>query len=296
MTMLDYRNLRAVDSEAIRNSLYAGELSLSYANDATQALRQAVWTDLEAELGATGPVREAQFRLSEEEFFAVVGQLRKRFYTDTRFHRLVAAVLDAAGFDAGEHAFDPLRLRVVMHKGEENPNARPIYYGHRDTWYGNSQSMITWWIPLHDVVPEETFEFFPDDYLRPVHNDSEVFDFDRWVADGQERRIGWQNRESGRIERYPQLLEEPQGRVVPVACSAGDLLLFSAQHLHRTRANQTGLTRFSIDFRTVHLDDDRQGRGAPNVDNRSNGSSLVQFVRMRRDKAGGSESGVSLHA
>ena len=40
-----------------------------------------------------------------------------------------------------------------------------------------------------------------------------------------------------------------------------------------------GATRFSVDFRTVHLGDHRAGLGAPNVDNHSTGSALKDYVR-----------------
>ena len=45
---------------------------------------------------------------------------------------------------------------------------------------------------------------------------------------------------------------DPQIRVV---CQVGGAYLFSAAHLHSTVPNTSSVTRFSIDFRTVHLDD-----------------------------------------
>ena len=221
----------------------------------------------------------SQFRLSDSEYFAAIGRLRKLFYTQRKFHERLAEVMASARFDPAENAFDPIRLRAIAHDGHLNPAAQALYYGHRDTWYSNPQSMISWWIPLHDVRPEETFEFFPDHFDRVVPNDSECFDFDTWVAKGQARRIGWRDSQTGRMARYPQLLTEPTGHTIPVACHAGEILLFSGQHLHKTRPNRTGRTRFSIDFRTVHLEDHACGRGAPNVDNRSTGSSLPQMIR-----------------
>jgi hypothetical protein len=121
--------------------------------------------------------------------------------------------------------------------------------------------------------------FFPDEFTRPVVNDSEIFDFDAWVEDGQEKRVGWQNRRTGTTAGYPQLHEPPRGRRIPVTCRAGDILLFSGQHLHQTRNNTTRKTRFSMDFRTVHLKDHADGIEAINVDNQSTGLSLQQFVQ-----------------
>ena len=266
------------DNQSVREQIYRGELFLLLATDASRALASTVWSELEHEFADVGPVREVQFYCSDDEFFEHVGRLRKRFYTSPLYHDMLTSLIHGLGFNAAEHAFDPIRLRVIPHDGHQRIAARPMYYSHRDTWYSNPQSMITWWIPLHDVCPEETFEFFPDEFERPVSNDSEIFDFDAWVADGQKRRIGWQDKRTGLEAGYPHLMEEPRGDRIPVACSAGDTLLFSAQHLHQTRPNTTGQTRFSIDFRTVHLTDHAAGIAPRNVDNRSTGSSLMQFV------------------
>ena len=153
--------------------------------------------------------------------------------------------------------------------------------------------MLTWWIPLHDVAAEETFEFMPEAFATAVRNDSEIFDFDA-VGDGQEKRIGWQDRQTGQMERHPELLEPPPGRRIAFSACAGDILLFSAQHLHQTRRNTTGRARFSVDFRSVHLGDHEAGEGPANVDNRSAGSLLAQLVHSghadsRRDPAGPAE-------
>jgi hypothetical protein len=55
--------------------------------------------------------------------------------------------------------------------------------------------------------------------------------------------------------------------------------LFSAAQLHSTVPNTSGVTRFSIDFRTVCLRDVIEDRGAPNVDSHCTGTSLRDFVR-----------------
>ena len=223
-------------------------------------------------------MREAQFRFSEEEFFLRVGRLRKLFYTGPDWHEAVRAVLRDVGADPAAFAFDPIRLRTIAHQGHENPRAAPIYYGHRDTWYSNPQAQITGWIPLHDVTEAETFVFWPDLFARPVRNDSETFDHADWTRDDRSRKIGWQNRNTSLEASYPRLREEVGGEPWTFRAPAGALLFFSGQHLHRTTPNVAGRTRFSADFRIVHLDDHRRGIGAPNVDNRSTGSALADHV------------------
>jgi hypothetical protein len=80
--------------------------------------------------------------------------------------------------------------------------------------------------------------------------------------------------------KQPQALEpidtESQIRVV---CKAGGIILFSGHCLHATVPNTSGRTRFSIDFRTVHLDDVLNGRGAEAIDSECTGTTLRDFLR-----------------
>jgi hypothetical protein len=261
-----------------RRELYAGALFLLEPTPVSARLVERCMADLEQELPS--PVREAQFSLDGDEFFARVGRLRKRFYTEEPFLEAVREVASGLGFDPSGFAFDPMRLRVITHKGYENPAAAPIYYAHRDVWYAHPQAEITWWIPLHDVNEDETFVFYPDWFSRPVSNNSEEFDHDRWTRHGASLRIGWQDPEHGRKHLYPGHVGKLRpGREVGFSARAGQILLFAGAHFHQTRRNGTGRTRFSLDFRTVDLADHAAGVGAPNVDNRSTGSSLVDYVR-----------------
>jgi hypothetical protein len=59
----------------------------------------------------------------------------------------------------------------------------------------------------------------------------------------------------------------------------GGIIMFSGAQLHSTVPNTSGKTRFSIDFRTVHLDDLVAKKGAPNIDSECTGTSLRDFLR-----------------
>ena len=170
---------------------------------------------------------------------------------------------------------------MVIHRGNEDPRAAPVYYAHRDTWYAHPQALITWWIPLFDLPAAETFVFYPACFQSPVPNDSEIFDYDAWVRDGWGLKIGWQDREAGRTARYPGVTGPvDEGPAAGFSCRAGDNLLFSGAQFHRTLAHAEGRTRYSLDFRMVHLGDHAAGMGAPNADNRSQGSCLPDYVRL----------------
>jgi hypothetical protein len=55
--------------------------------------------------------------------------------------------------------------------------------------------------------------------------------------------------------------------------------LFSAAQLHGTVPNTSGVARYSIDFRTVHLDEVAAHDGAPNVDTRCTGTTIGDYLR-----------------
>ncbi|CAM2065066.1 hypothetical protein SCOR_06795 [Sulfidibacter corallicola] len=267
------------DSATARAMLYDGHVFHLEATASTRRLAAEMWAIVEAQLGESGPAREAQFRLDQPGFYSRIGHLRKRFYGTEPYHRAVFDLLQACGFQREAHRCDPMRLRVITDGGFRDPKAAPVYYPHRDTWYANPQAQITWSLALHDMGPEDSFEFYPEYFDRPVRNDSECFDYDDWVQDDWDRKIGWQNAERDRSSTYPQLRQEiePQ-RVEAVKAKAGDLIIFAGAHLHRTRPHSVGRTRFSVDFRTVHREDHERGRGAPNVDNRSRGSTFADHM------------------
>jgi hypothetical protein len=267
------------DSLAFRESVFAGDVYLKPACEPSLALIRHVIRLMQERLEMED-IRRAHLRWSAEELFERIGSLRKTVYLEHEFHEHVRSVAESCGLESPRIAFDPIRLRVVQPGGHRNPLAAPVYFPHRDTWYAHPQCMIVWWVPLHDLVPEETFVFYPDQLTSPVANDSEIFDYADWIKDGPALKIGWQKRDSGVTARYPGSLEkEMPAHAEGFSCKAGEQLIFSGAHYHRTLPHDRELTRFSLDFRIVHLDDAAAGRGAPNADNRSRGSTLKDYVR-----------------
>jgi len=270
------------DNAALRAALYGGALFKTAATATTDGLVSATRKLLRETLGDVDEdLRLAPSRLSNDEFFRRMGVLRRRLYLGEDFHELLRRLVVELGFDLDSVAFDPLRLRIIQGGGHHNPAAKAVYYPHRDTWYGHPQSLIVGWIPLDDLVPEETFVFYPEYLRRVAGNDSEIFDYDAWVREGWSLKIGWQDPEAGLRARYPQMIEaiDPSAQVLGFDTRAGDLLLFAGAHLHQTRAQTGERTRYSLDFRLVDLADVDAGRGAPNLDNRSRGSAVPDYIR-----------------
>lgn len=275
------RPIAPAEPVAFRRAIYDGDVILAPPSDASLRLVAAARGALAEALGCpVDQIRDAPQRLANAELFARIGGLRKELYLAPRFHEAVRDVVAAMGLSPGRIAFDPLRLRVIQHRGHENPLARPVYHPHRDTWYAHPRALIAWWIPLDDLGADETFVFYPERFRAPVDNDSEIFDYGDWVRDGWELKIGWQKLEAGIDAAYPRAAQDADGgRAVGFACRAGDNLIFSGAHFHATLPQATGRTRFSLDFRIVDLDDHAAGLGAPDVDNRSRGSALCDYVQ-----------------
>ncbi len=270
------------DWASTRRALYAGERRLLPPTDASLEAVDAARALLARELGLDD-VRRAHERLSPEALFERIGRVRRALFLEPSWHDRVRDVIAACGVEPGGVAFDPIRLRVVSHRGHENPRAKAVYLAHRDTWYAHSQSVITWWIPLDDLPEEETFVFYPERFDRPVPNESEIFEYGAWVREGWDLKIGWQNRDHGLKAKYPGVIGEPDpGRAEGFACRRGENLLFSGAQFHQTRPQARDTTRYSLDFRVVCLADHEAGLGAPNVDNRSRGEALTDYVRTER--------------
>ena len=270
------RDLPAPDR--LRADLYRGDVFLLPPTGPSLAFVDEVRALLHEHLG--GDPRLVHERLSSDELFARIGKLRRILFLDPHFHDRTRGAMAAVGFEPERCAFDPVRIRVVLHDGHKNPLARAVYYPHRDTWYSHPAPAVAFWIPLDDLGEEETFVFYPERLRTIVPNDSERFDYDTWVRQGWGLKIGWQDRKDGERAHYPGTLGEPDpGPAVGFSCRRGENLLFAGAHYHRTRPQSTGRTRFSLDFRVVHLGDLEQGLGAPTVDSRCTGSAVVDYVR-----------------
>ena len=155
--------------ERLRRALYGGRVFKLAPSDTSTALVGDVEAMLVRELGPEP--RMAAQRMSDEEHFTRIGRIRRELFLSPPFHDAVRGLLVDLGQTPERVAFDPLRLRCVLDGGHDNPRAKAVYYPHRDTWYGHPSALITAWIPLYDLAPEETFVFFPEKFSSPVPND-----------------------------------------------------------------------------------------------------------------------------
>lgn len=274
-----YRNLPNSNLE-FREAIFRGDLFLTSATQLSLNFIEEIKNLIIEEL-QTDNIRNIHNILEPLTFFEKIGRLRRLIYLGKKYQDFTFQILEECGFNADQIAFDPFRLRVITPYGHLNPKAAPIYYPHRDTWYAHPQCLIVLWLPLDDLKAEETFIFYPDYFNQLVPNNSEIFNYDDWIKDGPDLKIGWQNPNSGIIANYPRSHSNFNGgKSVGFACQKGEHLFFSGAHFHQTLSQNTTQTRYSIDVRFVHLNDITEKRGSPNVDNRSQGNILKDYIKL----------------
>ena len=181
------------------------------------------------------------------------------------------------GCDLERTYFDVPRLRTMAHGEFMKVGLALQFHPHRDTWFSAPYAQLNWWLPVYEIESDNSMAFHPRYFDEPIENSSSIYDYDDWTQTGRQQAAQQVKEET---RRQPEPLEEleldPQVRVVtPV----GGVLLFSAAQLHSTVPNTTERTRFSIDFRTVNLDDLLDDRAATNVDAACTGTTLRDFVR-----------------
>lgn len=184
-----------------------------------------------------------------------------------------ADVLREIGLPLDDIYWDTLGLRINPPLKTHGGGFRSAVNAHRDTWGAGLQMQINWWAPVWQLAKKRTMGFYPSYWTRPLENTTGQWKFADYLAARKQCKDG----EVCPYPSAPQPLQQPDETAVPVIINVGDLLAFSSAHLHSSIANQTSLTRFSIEIRTLRGDDIRQKRGAPNVDNLSHPPLLRLF-------------------
>jgi len=269
---LDY----AATDDRRRQLLYEGQVlvfsprpSVLALCDFAQSMVEAAFNGMEA--------RRAQFEMPVEQFVSVVAPLKPAFIHHPTTKQLIRQILEEFECSLSETYQDVPRLRAVTSDGYLTSGVGYAHHPHRDTWYSAPFSQLNWWIPIYDIESESSMAFHPQYWSQPVRNGSSSFNYYRWNSEGRKdasKHITSDTREQ------PKPLEpidtNPQIRIV---APRGSTILFSAAQLHSTVPNTSGLTRFSIDFRTINIKDVIARAGAPNIDSACTGTSLRDFVR-----------------
>ncbi len=265
-----------VIDEVRRKRLYEGQIFVFSPRPASIALCEFARSMIEEAFGAIDP-RRAQHGMPVEEYVAIVAPLKPRFIHHPETKKLLRAVVEDFACDLVKTYVDVPRLRMVTHGGYLTSGVGYAHHPHRDTWYSAPLCQLNWWLPIYLIESESSMAFHPRYWSRPVENSSGEFNYYEWNATGRKNAAQHVKTDT---RKQPHALEsmelQPEIRLV---CPPGGIILFSAAQMHSTVPNTSGSTRYSIDFRTVHLDDLISNGGAPNIDSSPVGTSLRDFRR-----------------
>jgi hypothetical protein len=256
------------DSEGFHRRIYAGEI-LRLGGTVSFAAIVAFTRGFLEEAFAPHPPPEIHRHLSEEEQVETFAALSREYARSAEVKRLWRALFEEVGLDPAAIARDRLRLRFQPHRDQRAPDRRALGVStvafHRDTWGTNLYAQTNWWAPVFPLAPGRTMALFPSLWSRPVKNSSAAFDLGRLL----ERRAGG-GPAVGSDDMIPHI-EEPVSPelAVPVLVDPGTVIAFSSAHAHVGVGNHTGLTRISLETRTILIADVSSGRGAPKVDGRA---------------------------
>ena len=144
---------------------------------------------------------------------------------------------------------------------------------HRDVWYSAPAQQINWWLPVFAAREDNSMRFDLQSFDRYVCNSSGTFDYYKNNAD-RRNTAAQVTRES---QARPAALEYQPHHDLVVLPAPGAVLLFSGAQLHASIPNTSRRSRFSVDFRTVDVQDLKEGRGAPLVDVHCTGTAIRDF-------------------
>jgi hypothetical protein len=267
---------RNVSDDTRRADLYRGDLFVYTPTNTTLELCELA-RSMAADAFHPHDPREAQHRLPVDTYAAILAELKPAFIHHPECKRLIPGLLAELGCDLEQTYFDVPRLRTSTSDNYLTTGIAFAFHAHRDTWYSAPQCQINWWLPVYDMPRDSGMAFHPQHWTTPIRNSSEVYNYAEWNRTSRysaARQIG----RDTRIQPEPQ---EDVDRTTEFALApaAGGMIVFSAAQLHSSLPNSSGETRLSIDFRTVHLGDARNGEGAPNIDSNCTGTTMGDYLR-----------------
>ena len=262
--------------DARRERLYDGQLFVYSPSESAVAFCQLAREMIAEAFDGLDP-ETAQYRMPAEEYAAILAVLKPAFIHHPQSKHFVRELLREQGCDLAQTYFDVPRMRSSTSDGYLTSGIAYAFHPHRDTWYSAPHCQINWWLPIYDIAEDNGLAFHPGYWSRPVRNGSYRYNYYEWNRTSRQnaaQHVKKDTRDQPRPEEPMDL--DPQLRPV---CETGGMIVFSGAQMHSSVPNTSGRTRFSIDFRTVHLQDVVEKRGAPNVDSACTGTNLRDFLR-----------------
>lgn len=225
---------------------------------------------------------EAHSKLSRKEYLALVEETQKWFSNNPFVKDLFNTVLTSLNIELEKTVapWYPLRIQSPIH-GYIDRSTTPVGL-HRDTWETNLYSQTNWWMPISTIDSSRTISFFPKYWSTPLTNSSLGWSLDEFRS--KRRKV------TERGGSFEELIEiyPPAAPVddinfsdeIRLIVQPGDVICFSAAHLHASTKNTSTLARISTEYRTIHIDDLFHGFRSPNIDGYSESVSLENLKRI----------------
>jgi hypothetical protein len=213
-----------------------------------------------------------------ERYADLLGKLKPAFIHHPESKRHIQDIFGEFGCDLEKTYFDVPRMRSSTSGGYLTTGIAFAWHPHRDTWYSAPPCQVNWWLPIYEIESENAMAFHPRYWSHPVKNNSEIYNYYTWNKLYRGENVAKLIKEDPRpLPRATEPLElDPQIRLI---CPVGGVIIFSGAQMHSSVPNTSGVTRFSIDFRAVHLDDVIAKRGARNVDAACTGTVMRDYLR-----------------
>ena len=219
----------------------------------------------------------AQDHMPVEKYAAVLAELKPKFIHHPNSKKYIQQMLRDLDCNLEKTYFDVPRMRTATSDGYLTTGIAYAFHPHRDTWYSAPPCQINYWMPIYEIETGQSMAFHPHYWSHPLRNTSEGYNYAEWNRTSRVNAAQHLKTDT-RVQPKPsEAVElEPQVRVIT---KVGGILMFSGAHLHSTVPNFSGKTRYSIDFRTIHVDDAVAFRGAPNVDSSCTGTCMNDYLR-----------------
>lgn len=266
-----------VSDDTRRQQLYDGQLFVYSARPSVLAFVSHARSMIEDAFGGLDP-RTAQKSMEVERYAELLGQLKPAFIHHPESKRHLKEMLEDFGCHPEKTYFDVPRMRSSTSDNYLTTGIALAWHPHRDTWYSAPACQINWWLPIYEIESDNAMAFHPRYWAQPVKNSSSEYNYYTWNKLHRGENVAKLIKEDPRpLPRASEPMElDPQLRLI---CPVGGVILFSGAQMHSSVPNTSGVTRFSIDFRTVHLDDAAGRVGAPNIDSACTGTVMRDYLR-----------------
>ncbi len=264
-----------MSDEERRTALYDGGIVILSPTPGSKALIELGRGLLEEAFHPYDP-REIQKHMSPEDVAAILSKLKPNFIHHPECKKLIPQIMQEHGVDPDRLYFDVPRMRSAYPSDFLSSGIAYAFHPHRDTWYSAPNCQLNWWMPIYPIQSNNAMGFYPKYFDVPVANNSEIYNYYEWNTKNRASAAQHVKSDTREQPKPQQDLEPVTVRFLP---PPGAIIIFSGAQLHETVPNTTDETRYSIDFRTVHIDDARRKRGAPNVDSRCTGTTMRDYLR-----------------